>query len=211
MFPVNCNGWYPTTWTLICSNWISPFTRQESVPLWTLPHSCGLTPLCSSSTKPSPRGQVWGGSSLTWNQTEWAGRGRGGGHCCVCVLCDHLLIWTSSSLHTDLTAEAVIVRKSLELMRPLQPSRLCGRVLSYCDRLNKIQDIKCDHKWNVACRSLRVCKSLIHTRAHTRAHPLAVWSSPHLEQIKGLSCLQGSPAVSECWCWVETTDRGFQT
>lgn len=83
--------------------------------------------------------------NLKPDRVSRAGEGRGS-LLCVCVLCDHLLIWTSSSLHTDLTAEAVIVRKSLELMRPLQPSRLCGRVLSYCDRLNKIQDIKCDHK-----------------------------------------------------------------
>ena len=74
MFPVSWNEWYSTTWTLICSNWISPFVRGEFVLLWTLPHSCALASLWSAGPEPSPKGQVWG---VKFNLKPDRVRGRG--------------------------------------------------------------------------------------------------------------------------------------
>lgn len=93
MFPASYNEWYSTTWTLICSNWISPFVRGESAPLWTLPHSCALASLCSSSTKPSPKGQVWGVKfNLKPDRVRGVGEGAGvtsvhhiAQHQCACL------------------------------------------------------------------------------------------------------------------------------
>lgn len=49
------------------------------------------------------------------------------------------------------------------------------------------------------CISLSL--SLFRTHSLSLRHTLTAWVSPHLEQIKGLSCLQCYPEVSECWCW----------
>lgn len=46
---------------------------------------------------------------------------------------------------------------------------------------------------------INICSSLTHFLSNTCTH--TAWVSPHLEQIKSLSCLWGYPEVSECWCW----------
>lgn len=44
---------------------------------WTLPHSCALDSLCSSSADPSPKGQVWGVKfNLKPDRRGWGGGAR---------------------------------------------------------------------------------------------------------------------------------------
>lgn len=69
MFPFNQNGWYSTTWTVICFNWISAFVREKSVLPQTIPHSCAFS-------VSQPQEVKCEGSSLTCNQTEQGERRR---------------------------------------------------------------------------------------------------------------------------------------
>lgn len=83
MFPVNCSEWYSTTWTLIRSNWISPFVRVEHPLSWTLPHSCSPASLSAHPAPDQAQKVKCEGSSLTWNQTEPGDGGWGWGHYCA--------------------------------------------------------------------------------------------------------------------------------
>lgn len=79
----------------------------------------------------------------------------------------------------------------------------CAQLFSHVWNLMEI--IWC-HPILVVCTSvdlqtLRVHKHLCLSLTFSQSHTLTVWVSPHLEQIKALSCLQVYPEVSEGWCW----------